>query len=238
MTRRDRRSPAPRRRSTARVAAALVPALLLTSCTSGGDGGGDGGAEPTTPASPSASEAVLDLSAMPVDRADPCPVLLEDDVVEALGTEVARTAHYGNGEEAEVTPGVVDVSHEYGCVFEAADGTAARLWVFARPVLLGEARTLVRRTRDRDCAFPEPLVFGDPGVVSVCEVPSSGRGEQATFRARFEGLFADTWVGCEVSEPAGVAGATGSASPPTRQDVLQRAEEWCTAAVTSAAAAS
>lgn len=182
---------------------------------------------------------MLDLSAMPVDRADPCPVLLEDDVVDALGAEVARTGHYGNGEEAEVAPGVVDVSHEYGCVFEAADGTAARLWVFARPVPRDEARTLVRRTRSRDdCAFPEPLVFGDPAVVSVCEVPSPGPGEPSTFRARFEGLFADTWVGCEVTEPATTSESPGSTSPPTRQDVLQRAEEWCTAALTSAAAAS
>jgi hypothetical protein len=206
---------------------------MLAACTSGVDD-----AERSTPPSPSAAEAVLDLSAMPVDRDDPCPVLLEDDVVEALGAEVARTAHYANGEEAEVAPGVVDVSHEYGCVFEAADGTAARLWVFARPVPQDEARTLVRRTRGRDCAFPEPLVFGDPGVISVCEVPSPGRGEPSTYRARFEGLFTDSWVGCEVSEPAVSAEPTGSPSPPTRQDVLQRAEQWCTAAVTSAAAAS
>lgn len=232
MTRRDRRSPGPRRRSTARVAALLTPALLLAACTSG-----DGDTERSTPPPPSVDEAVLDLSAMPVDRDDPCPVLLEDDVVEALGTEVARTAHYGNGEEAEVAPGVVDVSHEYGCVFEAADGTVARLWVFARPVPQDEARTLVRRTRRGDCAFPEPLVFGDPGVVSVCEIPSPGRGEPSTYRARFEGLFSDSWVGCEVSEPAATE-PTGSPSPPTRQDVLQRAEQWCTAALTSAAAAS
>ncbi len=232
MTRRDRRSAEPRRRSTARLVALLAPALLLAACTSG-----DGDAGRSTPAPPSAGDGALDLSAMPVDRDDPCPVLLADDVVEALGTEVASTAHYGNGEEAEVAPGVVDVSHEYGCVFQAADGTAARLWVFARPVPQDEARTLVRRARRGDCAFPEPLVFGDPGVISVCEIPSPEPGEPSTYRARFEGLFADSWVGCEVSEPAATK-PTGSASPPTRQDVLQRAEQWCTAALTSAAAAS
>jgi hypothetical protein len=48
-------------------------------------------------------------------------------------------------------------------------------------------------------------------------------------RARLEGLFTDTWVGCEVTEP--LEGPGGAAR--SRADVVQRADQWCTEVVTT-----
>jgi hypothetical protein len=207
----------------------LGPVLALTlsvsACTSGKETEEQTGPSPVAP-----SDADLDLSSLPVPRVPFCDVLGEDDVAQALDGPVSTTDHYGNGDEIEVRPGFVDVSHEYGCVFEAADGTAARVWVFARPVTRAEARTLVRRARrGRDCAFPESIGFGTPGLTSVCEVPGPERVAGARARARLEGLFADTWVGCEVAGPLeGSGGPAGS-----RADVVQRADQWCTEVVTT-----
>ncbi len=169
-------------------------------------------------------------------------MLDENGVTEALDGPVTGTDHYGNGDEVEVRPGYKDVSHEYGCVFEGSDGTAARTWVFARPVARSEARTLVRRARrGRDCAFPDPVGFGSPGLTSVCEIASGATGSTqrtTTVRTRLEGLFTDTWLGCEVSEPLGGSseGSTGDGSSSERADVVQRAVSWCTEVVTTVSA--
>jgi hypothetical protein len=120
----------------------LASVLALTGCTSSPD---EPAAAPSTPPGP--TDAHLDLSGLPVLRAEFCHVLGRDDVAQALGGPVVATGHYGNGEEAELAPGYVDVAHEHACVYEAADGTAATAWVFARPVDKTEARALVRRER-------------------------------------------------------------------------------------------
>lgn len=217
-----------------RLAVLLAAAALVTGCTADTD-------SPEPPAesgerAPSVepSDADLDLSAYPVPRADLCPALDEDAVARALGSPVADTAHYRNGEEFEVRPGQRDVSHEYGCVFEAADGTVARTWVFARPVTVAEARTLIRRTRrGRDCAFPKSIGFGDPGVTSVCERRSTGDDDRPALRARLQGLFGDTWLSCEIEEPTGPREDTGGVGSDAGEDVVQRADRWCTDVVTT-----
>lgn len=226
----------PPRHARARTVGRRPPGLVVTTVTfltllASGCTAEDQEARTPSPA-PSPSEAFVDLSGLPVPRAEFCDSLDGAGVTGALGAEVARTAHYGNGDQVEVAPGVVDVAHEHGCVFEAADGTVARAWIFARPVLRREAKGLTRQAvrRSRDCATPDLLVFGRPGLISVCEVPLAGSGSEAGVRARFEGLFTDTWVGCEISEPL-VDGA--SPSPATRPDVVQRAETWCTGLVTT-----
>lgn len=246
------------------VTVVVAAGVLLSACTAspGGDGG-DAGGSPTPSASTGPGEAQLDLSGRTVPRADVCDLIGAHAVEQALAGPVAETAHYGNGEEVEVTPGRVDVAHEYGCAYAAADGTVARTWVFARPVPPQEARTLVRRARrGRDCAFPESVRFGAPSVTSVCEVAgipagSDGDGpdaegdagsdadgtgpgaaggstpeEEPAVRARLEGLFQDTWVGCEVAEPVAVLETHDG-----RADVVQRAEQWCTDVVTAVSAA-
>ena len=213
------------------LAGLVATSALLAGCTSAPQEEPD----QTTVVAPSAAPgaAHLDLSGLPIPRADVCALLAEDSQEQALGAPVAQTGHYGNGEEVEIAPGRVDISHEYGCVFEAGDGTTARTWIYARPVLRPEARTLVRRARHgRDCAFPESIRFGTPGLTSVCEVASPA-ADWPLVRARLEGLFGSTWMGCEVAEP--LARPSGSSSTP-RADVVQRAEQWCTEVVTAIAA--
>ena len=218
-----------RRRVLSILVTLLTPAMLLAGCTFSSS-------EPQKAApSPSVrpTDSKLDLSGLPIPRTQICDLLSEDGVKEALGGPIAGTDHYGNGDDVEVTPGLVDVSHEYGCVYEAESGDTARVWVFARPVARSEARTLVRRARHgRDCAFPKPVGFGSPGLTSVCELSSTPSGPDhaaATVRARLEGLFGDTWVGCEVSEPLEGSSSSGG-------DVVQRAVSWCTEVVTTVGA--
>lgn len=227
MSPRCRRDAQTRRRALSTIVTLLTPPLVLAGCTSASTDR----PESAPSRSVTHTDSKLDLSRLPIPRAEICDLLSDDGVSEALGGKLADTHHYGNGDEVEVRPGLVDVSHEYGCVFEGKDGAAARVWVFARPVARSEARTLVRRARrGRDCAFPKPVGFGSPGLNSVCELPTRTEEQPSTtVRARLEGLFGDTWVGCEVSEP--LEGATGA-----RADVLQRAVSWCTEVVTTVGA--
>lgn len=222
-----------RRGFLAFLAIAIAPTLLASAC-SGLPGSSGPAPSPDSEAAggPSASDARLDLSRLPVPRTEFCDVLDEGRVAEALEGGVTDTAHYGNGDEVEVRPGLVDVSHEYGCVFEGGEGISARTWVFARPVAREEARMLVRRARrGRDCAFPDAVGFGSPGLTSVCEVPATGQSSPIV-RARLEGLFGHSWLACEISEP--LEASPGAQKP--RADVVQRAEQWCVNVVTTVGA--
>jgi len=220
--------------SAARVgwlAAVLAPVLVLAACTTP-LGSGDRSRSPSPSRTVSSAEADLDLSRLPVPRRAFCDILPRKDVTAALDAPVVKTAHYDNGEEFEVRPGYRDVSHEYGCVFEGDDGAVARAWVFARPVRTHEARMLVRRERrGRDCAFPDTVRFGRPHLASVCEVPGADGPDRAV-RARLEGLFGDSWLACEVSEPLERSSATRG----PRADVMRRAADWCTGVVTAVGA--
>jgi hypothetical protein len=200
----------------------LTSALAFTGCTSALD---DPAAAPSTPPVP--TDAALDLSGLRVLRSEFCHVLSREDAAQALGGPVVSTGHYGNGEEAELAPGYVDVAHEYACVYEGADGTTSTAWVFARPVEATEAKALVRRERDHeDCAFPDSVGFGTPGLTSVCEVAGAGDADPVMIRARLAGLFGDTWVGCEVAEPSDRPAGD-------REAVVRRAQQWCTEVVTA-----
>lgn len=215
MSPRSGRTARVRRPVLTKLAALLAPALLSTGCTSSPLG--EPQPEPTRPAAP--ADAKLDLSRLPIPRGDICGLLAEDDVKKALHGPVSSTHHYGNGDEVEVGPGLRDVSHEFGCVFAGGQGTTARVWVFARPVARPEADSLVRRERhERDCTFPKPVGFGSPSLTSLCE-------RSSTVRARLEGLFGDTWVGCELSGPS-----------ETRRALARRAVAWCTDVVTTVGA--
>jgi hypothetical protein len=221
-----RRSPARavrRGRAPALVAIVLASAVVASGCTLSPEASQD----PSPSVEP--SDADLDLSGVPVQRVGFCDLVAGDDVRQALEGAVRDTRHYGNGDDVEVRPGVVDVSHEFGCTFEGSAGKVARAWVFARPVTVAEARTLVRQARrGDDCAFPESVRFGAPSLTSVCEVAGPPPEEVPMVRARLEGLFTDSWVGCEITEPLGRGEDTGA-----RADVVQRADQWCTAVVTS-----
>lgn len=228
-------SPAPgpsalSRAISGRLVTLLAAVVLLGACT-----GTTGSREPASaPRSSDTGDAEQrpDLTGLDVPRTSLCGAIPDEAVREALDGPVSGTSHYDSGEEFEVRPGYVDVAHEYGCVYEGEDGTTARVWVFARPVQRHEARTLVRRARrTRSCAFPGSLPFGSPGVTSVCERPAS-HGTPRQVRARLEGLFGDSWVGCEVAEP--MRRPDAAPSPSTgRRDVLQRADGWCVTVVTT-----
>ncbi len=211
----------------------LLPGLMVGACTLTDSGPSEPATQTIRPDS-ATSRGRVDLSALTLPRTDFCEVLTEDGVTKALDGPVSDTAHYGNGDEVEVSPGNVDVSHEYGCVFVGGDGTTAKAWVFARPVALDEARMLVRRARrGDDCTFPRGDGFGRPGLTSVCEV-ATGADPAPSVRARLEGLFGDSWLGCEVSEPFdGASGAPAGSQTGARADVVRRAERWCVSVATT-----
>jgi hypothetical protein len=210
--------PLPRRRAARpRLLAVLTCAVVLAGCT------GDTEPDRSAPPSGGPTDAQLDLASLPVPRTDFCRTVPDDAVRGALAGAVATTSHYGIGDEVEVSPGLTDVVHEYGCVFEGQDGTVARAWVFARSVGRDEARALVRRTRGEDCATPDSIDFGTPSTATVCSLVTDS---EEALRVRLEGLFTDSWVGCEIVEP----GADRSKS------LLRRTEQWCTEVVSAAGA--
>ena len=146
---------------------------------------------------------------------------------------MTSTARYGNGDDVQVRPGYVDVSHEYGCTFSGSDGAAAKTWVFARPVNRREAKTFIQRERgERGCTFPELVGFGKPDLTSVCEVKGTEQGTTA-LRARLEGLFGSTWLACEVSHPLDQPSAGSQAS---RSELVRLAQQWCVNVVTTVGA--
>ncbi len=201
------------------VAVLLASVAVLAGCTGDAEPDGASGPSPTPPP----AERV-DLSGLPVARESFCEALHADGVEQVLGGPVLATSHYGNGEEAEITPGYVDVSHEYSCTFTGTPPTAARAWVFARPVQAAEARRLVRAVEaERDCRFPESLQFGTPSVTSACEE----EGPEPVVRTTMRGLFADAWLSCELTVPR--EGTTRQ----KREELLTRTEQWCVDVVTT-----
>lgn len=171
-----------------------------------------------------------------VPRTDVCDRLSGKAVQQALSAPVATTDHYTNGDEVEVAPGRKDVAHEYGCTYRTADGATARLWVFVPPVSASDADRLVRRARrdDRDCSFPDRVSFGDPSLTSVCvrHLTSGRGGDEEVLRVRLQGLFDQSWVGCEVAVPQQGEGDDSSAEEGSgRTGLVRRTGQWCTGAV-------
>ena len=153
-------------------------------------------------------------SDLPVRPGDFCDRIDERAVQAAVGAD-PTTAHYGNGDRAEVAPGIVDVAHEFGCVFTADDGTVARAWVAVPPVTKKQAR---RISPGKGCEDAGPGLQ-KPGFAATC---TSKRGTTTTLT----GLYTDTWFGCSltVTEPE-----------PAAEDPSQEVQAWCAAAVQAAA---
>lgn len=206
-------------RSRRRWGTALLPLVLaVTGCTSS--------PEPEAGPSPSASEppvSRVDLSGLPVARAAFCDLLDQESIGDALGGTVIGTDHYDNGDEVNITPDLEDISHEFNCTYYGAPPAKARVWVFARPVLEPEARSLVREARrDGGCSFPDTVGFGSPYVASVCRADT----DQRAVRVRLQGLFGDSWLSCELTRP-------GSAKEGRTEQAVAAAEQWCTDVVTT-----
>lgn len=154
----------------------------------------------------------IDLSGVRADRAAFCDRLDEDAVAEALGGEPRKTDSYSSGDRRQVSPGVVDVVHEYGCTYRRGRH-AARAWLFAQPVTVTDARDLLAdRRATKGCRPAGDLAFGSPGLVQECT-------EQRVRRVTMAGLLGDGWLTCEVLSPAGAP----------RAAALERAQRWCAA---------
>jgi hypothetical protein len=178
-------------------------------------------ARPTPTPSPTPTPlASLDLSGLPIQRAPFCDELDQGDVEDALGGPVSGTAHYDSGDRVALAAGLTDVSHEFGCTFDAATGAQARAWVFAEPVTVPVGRSIIAETRSgTGCTVVgKAPTFGTPSVGTLCRTGKPA-GQVVTLR----GLFGDAWLSCQLSTP----GATGA------DQTVQRAEQWCVRVATT-----
>jgi len=154
--------------------------------------------------------ADYDTASAAVVRGPFCDSIDDRQVEAALGGPPRDTSEWQNGDRIEVTDRVRDVGQEFGCRFDAADGTVARAWLFAPPVTAEEAARLVRGAgKGAGCTPTDGPAFGEPSLALTCT-----RG--GVTRASFRGLFGDAWVVCELSRPAGAT-----------WDVVDRAGRWC-----------
>ena len=203
---------------------ALGLALALTGCsTVTGDGSGGGAGEdragdpPSTPAPSPTPLADLDTRTVVVPREDPCDGVPEAAVVDALGAPAADARRWADGERAALAPGVRDVAHEWGCAFVAADGGAARAWVFSPPVTPQRARAVAGDVvADERCqALEDAAGFGLVSAARVCR-----QGDVLV--AAWSGLFGDAWLSCSLSAPRDEAD-----TPVAREALVARTEVWC-----------
>ncbi|WP_109508362.1 hypothetical protein [Nocardioides speluncae] len=196
-------------------AARLFVAAFVVCTTAACTGSGDEPSEPSA-APPATALGDLDTSSVTVARADFCGAIPKSAAESALGAEVARTAHYGNGDSVELAASVTDVSHEFGCRFVSESGAEAQAWVFAPQVTRARARELVAEAkRPKACkAIPRAAAFGTPSAAVTCRGKSS-------VTASYRGLFGDGWLACAVTRKA-VAG------------LPKAADQWCSAVLQAA----
>ena len=150
---------------------------------------------------------------MVIPRIDFCSLVPDASVASALalkpGSTKWKAKDYQNGDPAPLTADTEDVAAEHLCEWTGSKGDVARAWVFARPVTSAFAQVAVRsERRTKGCTTPEAAPFGKPSVLQVCE-------REDGVRVRHAGLFADTWLACEVKSEAPVA------------EVTKRADVWC-----------
>lgn len=192
--------------SRARLLVATGTVLaLVTGCS--------GGAEEADEPAPT-SVADLDSPALRIARVTFCDAIPDAAVTEALGAEPTSTRDWADGDPAPGTAS--DLANELGCAWSAPPSSTARAWVFARPVAEDFARALVgKQLRAPGCRGQADAGFGSPSVLQTCPQPGQSR------RVRYAGLFAGTWLSCEVTghEPAA--------------DLRARADAWCAAVATA-----
>ena len=153
----------------------------------------------------------LDTVGMQVPRIEFCALVPDAAVSEALDGEPDADSSYGNGDEEELPEIGTEVVHEIGCTWTAANGNAARAWVFARPISATFAETVLDAGRKtRGCRTVAGPAFGRPSATQLCRLPDGER------RVRHAGLFGQTWLTCELA-------ATGTEVPVLRT----RTDRWC-----------
>ena len=191
------------------VVAALLVAPLLAGCSGSDDPPAESTARPTP-------LAKLDVASVRLARAEFCDRVPDSAVEAALGGKSEADDGWKNGDPVPGADGESgEVGHEIGCAWTGAGGAAARAWVFARPVTADFAGVLVRDAgRQQGCTAEQTPTFGTPAVLQTCTLSD---GVQ---RVRRAGLFADTWLTCEVS---------GAADP----TLARRTDRWCAAVVSA-----
>ncbi|MCW2797280.1 hypothetical protein [Nocardioides sp.] len=197
-------------------------ALTATAVTVGVAVRGEAGATGQAPSKsrPGTPLSAYDTTGVVVLRTAFCVRVPGEAVAAALGGEPDSSSSYTNGEPAELTGRLKDVSHEFSCSWVGTDGTVARAWVFAPPVTPARARDLVdeavtaRGCRSLDAAPP----FGSPTAAALCR---SGTGLQVSYR----GLFGDAWLTCSIAAPA---------SGTERAELTDRTGRWCVAVARAA----
>ena len=192
-----------------RVVAALLVAPLLAGCSGSDDPPAESTARPTP-------IAKLDVAAVRLARAEFCDRVPDEAIEEALVGEAEADDGWKNGDPVPgADGGSGEVGHEIGCSWTGSGGAAARAWVFARPVTADFAGLLVRQAgRQQGCTAEPTPTFGTPAVLQTCTLPDGAQ------RVRRAGLFADTWLTCEVS---------GAAAP----TLARRTDRWCAAVVSA-----
>lgn len=202
----------------------MLIALLLTALPVGAGVWVSDDETQDTPAAPppytSRPLADFDTTTVTVARAGFCERIAGEAVTEALGAEAADEESYGNGDPTELVPREVDVAHEYGCTYVAADGAEARAWVFAPPVTPERAGELVRAAEETAGCEPQPGAeeYGGPSVALICDY------RERRF-ASYRGLFGDAWLSCSLGLPG----------DPADRELLDRTGRWCVAVAEAAA---
>ncbi len=199
-----------------RIPVPLIAVLLLITATLAGCGGDEAPtAGPSTSPTPIAA---LETTGMSLVRVEFCDLVPRASIRRALAGAAGSSASWTNGDPV---PGGKsgDLGHEIGCSWKGSNGRTARAWVFARPVSAPFATSLVKAAGDQSgCRMVPGPAFGKPTMAQVC----TPGGTSGTTRARYAGLFADTWLTCEVTGPRA-----------ERDRVRARAAAWCVSVATT-----
>jgi len=191
------------RRTAIALACGVATALLATGCS---EEKKSAGPKPTP--TPLAS---LNTTAMEIPRIAFCKLVADSAVRAALGGKPDSSDSYGNGDEVDVAGVGTEVVHEIGCSWSTDSGSSARAWVFARPIDATFARQAVASSRETEgCKVDRRAAYGDPSVTQTCRL------SDGSTRVRHAGLFGQTWLTCEVTDP-------GNELAPVRE----RADAWC-----------
>ena len=156
----------------------------------------------------------FDTTTLTVPRAGFCDSVDPRQVEAALGTEPVEVQSHDSGEVVTLADGVDDVAHEFGCLWQASDQSAARAWVFAPPIDADRAARLVREAgREQGCETSPAPPFGTPSVGVVCRSEAGGR-------ASYQGLFGDAWLTCQLD-------LSPDAMDASTVGLLDRTGAWC-----------